>query len=34
MQEEWNDCLGCCDFEHYYKLGMAKLALETAVSDK
>lgn len=32
--EAWEDCLSCHDFEHCYKLSMAKLALETAISDK
>ena len=28
---EWDDCLSCQEFEHCYKLCMAKLALETAI---
>lgn len=28
----WDDCLVCTEFEHCYKLCMAKLALETAIS--
>ena len=34
IEEAWEDCLSCRDFEHCYKLSMAKLALETAISDK
>lgn len=29
---EWDDCLSCPEFEHCYKLCMAKLALEAAVA--
>jgi hypothetical protein len=29
---EWDDCLDCPEFDHCYKLCMAKLALEAAVS--
>lgn len=28
---EWDDCQKCPEFEHCYKLCMAKLALETAI---
>lgn len=31
---EWDDCVACPEFEHCYKLCMAKLALETAISNK
>ena len=31
---QWDDCLACHEFDHCYKLCMAKLALETAISDK
>lgn len=34
IEEAWEDCLSCRDFEHCYQLSMAKLALETAISDK
>lgn len=30
--EEWDDCLECPEFDHCYKLCMAKLALEAAVA--
>ncbi len=30
---EWNDCIACPEFDHCYKLCMAKLALETAISN-
>ncbi len=29
---EWNDCIACPEFDHCYKLCMAKLSLETAIS--
>ena len=29
--EEWDDCLSCPEYEHCYKLCMAKLALEVAI---
>jgi hypothetical protein len=29
---QWDDCLSCPEFEHCYKLCMAKLTLETAIS--
>lgn len=29
---EWDDCRNCAEFEHCYKLCMAKLALETGIS--
>ena len=29
---EWDDCLSCPEFDHCYKLCMAKLALEAAIS--
>ncbi len=29
---EWDDCQKCPEFEHCYKLCMAKLTLETAIS--
>jgi hypothetical protein len=29
---EWDDCLACPEFAHCYKLCMAKLALENAIS--
>lgn len=31
---EWDDCVSCPEFDHCYKLCMAKLALESAISDK
>jgi hypothetical protein len=31
-RDEWDDCLRCPEFESCYKLCMAKLNLETAVS--
>ncbi|WP_299691807.1 hypothetical protein [uncultured Tateyamaria sp.] len=31
---EWDDCIACPEFDHCYKLCMAKLALESAISDK
>lgn len=31
---EWDDCVDCAEFEHCYKLCMAKLSLETAISGK
>jgi hypothetical protein len=31
---EWDDCIACPEFVHCYKLCMAKLALEAAISDK
>ena len=31
---EWDDCVACPEFEHCYKLCMAKLALESAISNK
>ena len=31
-REEWDECTQCPEFERCYNLGMAKLALETAVS--
>lgn len=31
---EWDDCVACPEFEHCYKLGMAKLGLESAISNK
>ncbi len=31
---EWDDCVACPEFEHCYKLCMAKLSLESAISDK
>lgn len=30
--QEWDDCLECHEFDHCYKLCMAKLALEVAVA--
>jgi hypothetical protein len=30
--KEWDDCIACPEFDHCYKLCMAKLALETAIS--
>jgi hypothetical protein len=32
-REEWDDCTQCPEFEDCYRLGMAKLALEAAVSN-
>ena len=32
-QAAWDDCVRCPEFEHCYKLGMAKLALEGAVAN-
>ncbi|MDC1399686.1 hypothetical protein N8306_04125 [Yoonia sp.] len=29
---EWDDCVACPEFAHCYKLCMAKLALEAAIS--
>ncbi len=29
--EEWDDCLKCPEFEHCYKLCMAKMSLESAI---
>jgi hypothetical protein len=29
---EWDDCIACLEFEHCYKLCLAKLNLETAIS--
>ena len=31
---EWDDCIACPEFVHCYKLCMANLALEAAISDK
>jgi hypothetical protein len=31
---EWDDCLKCPEFEHCYKLCLAQLMLETAISEK
>lgn len=31
---EWDDCVACPEFEHCYKLCVAKLSLEAAISDK
>lgn len=31
---QWDDCLACSEFDHCYKFCMAKLALETAISNK
>ncbi len=28
---EWDDCIACPEFDHCYKLCMAKLSLETAI---
>lgn len=30
---EWDNCLECTEFDHCYKLCMAKLALEAAVAE-
>jgi hypothetical protein len=30
--KEWDDCVACPEFSHCYKLCMAKLALENAIS--
>ncbi len=30
---EWNDCLECPEFDHCYKLCMAKLAFEGAIAE-
>ncbi len=30
---EWDDCLACPEFDHCYKLCMAKLTLEAAISE-
>jgi hypothetical protein len=32
-REEWDDCLRCPEFDHCYKLCMAKLTLEAAIAD-
>ena len=29
--EEWDDCLACPEFEHCYKLCMAKMSLESVI---
>lgn len=29
--EEWDDCLACHEFEHCYKLCMAKIGLESVI---
>ena len=29
--EEWDDCRACPEFEHCYKLCMAKMALESVI---
>ena len=29
---EWDDCISCSEFDHRYKLCMAKLTLEGAIS--
>ncbi|MHA7857811.1 MAG: hypothetical protein ACX94D_06975 [Henriciella sp.] len=34
IEDAWNDCLNCADFDSCYKLGMGKLALEAAISEK
>jgi hypothetical protein len=31
-QAEWEDCLRCPEFEHCYKLCLAKLTLEAAIA--
>jgi hypothetical protein len=31
---EWDDCQKCLEFDHCYKLCMAKLALEAAISEE
>jgi hypothetical protein len=33
-QAAWSECTRCPEFEHCYKLSMAKLALETAIGSK
>ena len=30
---EWDDCLACPEFDHCYKLCMAKMALEAAIKE-
>ena len=30
--EQWDDCVGCHEFDHCYAYGMAKLLMEAAVS--
>ena len=30
---EWDDCLACPEFDHCYKLCMAKLTLEAAIAE-
>lgn len=32
--DEWDDCLACPEFEHCYKLCIAKLQLEAAIFSK
>ncbi len=32
--EKWDECVGCDDFDHCYKLSLGKLMLEVAVSEK
>lgn len=31
--DAWEECLGCPDFEHCYKLSAGKLMLQTAIRD-
>jgi hypothetical protein len=32
-QAEWDDCLRCPEFDHCYKLCLAKLNLEAAIAN-
>jgi hypothetical protein len=32
--EEWDDCLKCPEFEHCYKLCMAKMSLESVIANE
>jgi hypothetical protein len=32
--EAWDQCVSCGDFDHCYKLSLARLLLETAIGDK
>jgi hypothetical protein len=31
---EWDDCLSCPEFDHCYKLCMAKLSLEAVIAER
>lgn len=32
--DEWDDCVRCPEFEHCYRLSMAKITLQTAIEDQ